>query len=69
MNQALPPFAPTPPDAHEADPPRPAARYTTADDVMTAYVNLLAGCFQVGQLAAGRRLNRSGVHTNLLNDA
>jgi hypothetical protein len=35
---------------------------------MRAYVGYLAGLFDIGQLAAGRRLERSGVHEPLLHD-
>lgn len=46
--------------------PRPAP--SPSDAMMTAYVSYLAGCFEIAQLAAARRLARAGVHTPLLND-
>ena len=49
--------------------PAPAEPRTEADAVMTAYVGFLAGCFDIGRLAAGRRLSRAGVRDPLLNDA
>lgn len=45
---------------------RPPA--SPADAAMRAYVGLLAGWFDLGQLAAGRRLQRGGVEAPLLTD-
>ncbi len=67
MNQLAQPPAPT--DRPQAQDATPAASATAADAAMTAYVGLLAGWFDIGRLAASRRLNRAGVHEPLLNDA
>jgi len=45
--------------------PPPAS---AADAAMRAYVCYLAGWFELGRLAAGRRLERSGVDAPLLTD-
>jgi hypothetical protein len=45
---------------------RPAS--SAADAAMRAYVGYLAGWFDLGQLAAGRRLERNGVDAPLLTD-
>jgi len=62
------------PEARSA-PAEPVARLelapppsSAADEVMRAYVCYLAGLFELGQLAAGRRLERSGVDAPLLTD-
>lgn len=46
--------------------PPPAS--SAAEAVMRAYIGYLAGWFDLGQLAAGRRLERSGVKEPLLTD-
>ena len=48
---------------HEATPAASAA-----DAAMRTYVGYLAGWFDLGQLAAGRRLERGGVKKPLLTD-
>ena len=54
------------PQAPDAAPPR---AHAAADAAMTAYVGFLAGWFDLGRLAAGRRLSRAGVQEPLLNDS
>jgi hypothetical protein len=46
----------------------PQSTRADADSVMTAYVGYLAGWFEIGRLAAGRRLDRAGLRSPLLND-
>jgi hypothetical protein len=65
MENASPAPQPTLPPQPNA-PPRSDA--SAADAAMTTYVGLLAGWFDIGQLAAGRRLERAGVRGPLLND-
>lgn len=60
---------PAPADRPQTQDAAPAAPATPADAAMTAYVGFLAGWFEIGRLAAGRRLSRAGVHEPLLNDA
>jgi hypothetical protein len=48
--------------------PEPQPAHRDADSVMTAYVGYLAGWFEIGRLAAGRRLDRAGLRGPLLND-
>jgi hypothetical protein len=45
------------------------AAQSPSDAMMAAYIGYLAGYFEIGRLAAARRLARSGLHTPLLNDA
>ena len=67
MNQLAQPPAPTArSQAQDATPMKTAA---PADAAMTAYVGYLAGWFDIGRLAASRRLNRAGLHEPLLNDS
>jgi len=61
------------PEAHtpsdELDPcPIFAPPASAADEAMRAYLCYLAGWFELGQLAAGRRLERCGVDAPLLTD-
>ncbi|HKR87655.1 MAG TPA: hypothetical protein VJS38_05720 [Phenylobacterium sp.] len=44
------------------------AQVPPVDQMMRAYVGYLAGWFDIAQLAAGRRLERSGVRRPLLSD-
>jgi hypothetical protein len=62
MDSAVPFPRPTPPP----EPRRP--QIPPAEQVMRDYVGYLAGWFDIGQLAAGRRLERSGVREPLLKD-
>jgi len=55
---------PTEPAQLELAPPPASA----ADAAMRAYIGYLAGWFDLGLLAAGRRLERSGVEKPLLTD-
>lgn len=57
------PLAP-PPEA----PPQAAPTEARADAALFEYVGYLAGWFDIGQIAAGRRLRRAGVREALLND-
>ncbi len=67
MNRLSPaPAPPRPAELGAPEPPRPPA--SAAEAAMTAYVGYLAGWFDIGRLAAGRRLTRAGVNTPLLND-
>jgi hypothetical protein len=50
------------------EPPAPHAPASLADAVVKECVGYFAGWFDIGQLAAGRRLKRAGVRTSLLND-
>lgn len=53
------------------EPPRLGVDGTEApivDQMIRAYVGFLAGMFDIGQLAAGRRLQRSGAREPLLHD-
>jgi hypothetical protein len=67
MIQPDPTAAPQRTDPHpEPERPPQAAR---ADAAMSAYVGYLAGWFEIGRLAAGRRLSRAGLDAPLLNDS
>ena len=55
------------PSAPEREPP--SDERDAADAAVTAYVGYLAGWFDIGQIAAGRQLERAGVREPLLNDA
>lgn len=61
--EARPASAEPAPQLELAPPPSSAA-----DAAMRAYVCYLAGWFDLGLLAAGRRLERSGVEAPLLTD-
>ena len=61
--------SPSPVSSPEPAPPSEAREpASAAAAAMTEYVGYLAGWFDIGRLAAGRRLNRAGVRTSLLND-
>jgi hypothetical protein len=66
MNEPVPAHAPADRTTLEQQPPAPAC---TPDVVMTAYVGYLAGWFEIGRLAASRRLDRAGLSAPLLNDS
>ncbi len=69
MSQLAEPRAPTDrPQTQDAAAAKSAAA-ARADAAMAAYVGYLAGLFDIGQLAAGRRLSRAGVREPLLNDS
>jgi hypothetical protein len=56
--------APRPRELMAPEPPKPPS--SAAEAAMTAYVGYLAGWFDIGRLAAGRRLSRGGVRDPLL---
>ena len=61
------PVSSPPPSAGSKARPQ-SERAARADAAMNAYVGYLAGWFEIGRLAAGRRLNRAGLQEPLLND-
>jgi len=58
---------PSTPSAPEREPP--SDERDAADAAARAYVGYLAAWFDIGQLVAGRQLERAGVREPLLNDA
>jgi len=77
MDSAVPPTdqPPTRPAARNGNASAPSAEPRSfqthsaiGDQVMRTYIGFLAGWFDLAQLAAGRRLERSGVRKPLLND-
>lgn len=74
MNQLSPPPSPTEtsPAEDAATPPRRESAaepaHAATDATLCAYVGYFAGWFDIGRLAASRRLDRAGVRAPLLND-
>lgn len=57
-----------PSDLSPAPPVADQTQVQPVDQMMRTYVSYLAGWFDIAQLAAGRRLERSGVRKPLLGD-